>query len=74
MTRNVKPEPGEASGEERPSGRRIRSPNGSNADKRMIRVNLPPHLHRALWDIRLKTNQSIQQIVTDILAEKLGVK
>ncbi|GAN80404.1 hypothetical protein [Acidocella aminolytica] len=38
----------------------------------MIRVNLPPEIHRKLWQMRIDTRQSIQQIVTDILAEKLA--
>lgn len=42
------------------------------ADAAMIRVNLPPELHRKLWQLRIDTRQSIQKIVTDILAEKLG--
>ncbi|MDX5929444.1 hypothetical protein SIL87_01510 [Acidiphilium acidophilum] len=41
-------------------------------DVAMIRVNLPPEIHRKLWQIRIDTRQSIQQIVTDILTEKLA--
>ena len=38
----------------------------------MIRVKLPPDLHRKLWEMRLDTRKSIQQIVTEILEEKIG--
>lgn len=41
-------------------------------DVAMIRVNLPPEIHRKLWQLRIDTRQSIQQIVTDILTEKLA--
>lgn len=41
-------------------------------DVAMIRVNLPPEIHRKLWQIRIDTRQSIQQIVTNILTEKLA--
>lgn len=43
-----------------------------STDVAMIRVNLPPEIHRKLWQLRIDTRQSIQQIVTDILTEKLA--